>query len=91
MCEKPGYPTNLTKAQWKVIKSPLPKEPMGRPPRHQHAVWNALWSVAVTGVQWHLLPRPEGTRFPPRQTVYYHFRRFCRLGHWKRIHHVLRA
>jgi len=65
----------------------LPKEPLGRPPRHQHATLNALWFVVVTGVPWRLLPR----EFPPWQTVYYHFRRFSRLGHWKRIHHVLRA
>lgn len=65
----------------------LPKEPTGRPPRHQHATLNALWFVAVTGIQWRLLPR----EFPPWQTVYYHFRRWSRLGHWQRIHHVLRA
>jgi len=85
--KKPKYSTNLTKAQWKVIKPLMPKEPVGRPPRHQHAILNALWFIAVTGVQWRLLPR----EFPPWQTVYYHFRRFCHLGHWKRIHHLLRA
>ena len=65
----------------------LPKEPRGRPPRRQHAILNALWFVAVTGIQWRLLPR----EFPPWQTVYYHFRRWSRLGHWKRLHHLLRA
>lgn len=39
----------------------LPQELLGRPPRAQHAVLNALWFVAVTGVQWRLLPR----EFPP--------------------------
>lgn len=43
--------------------------------------------IAVTGIQWRLLPR----EFRPWQTVYYHFRRWSRLGHWQRIHHVLRA
>ena len=65
----------------------LPKEPLGRPPRCQHRVFDALWFVAVTGIQWRLLPG----EFPPWQTVYYHFRRWSRLGYWKRIHHVLRA
>ncbi len=61
---------NLTKAQWKVIKPLLPKERTGRPPRCRHAVFNALWYMAVTGVQWRHLPR----EYPPWQTVYYHFR-----------------
>lgn len=78
---------NLTKAQWKVIKPLLPKERMGRPARCRHAVFNALWYMAVTGVQWRHLPR----EYPPWQTVYYHFRRYCRLGLWKRIHQALRA
>ena len=65
----------------------LPKELTGRRPRHQHATLNALWFVAVSGVQWRLLPR----EFPAWQTVYYHFRRWSRLGHWQRVHQVLRA
>jgi len=85
--KKPRYSTNLTKTQYKVIKAMLPKEPIGRPPRCRHAMLNALWFVAVTGIQWRLLPR----EFPPWQTVYYHFRRWSRLGYWKRIHHLLRA
>ena len=38
-------------------------------------------------MQWRHLPR----EYPPWQTVYYHFRRYCRLGLWKRIHQALRA
>jgi putative transposase len=48
---------------------------------------NATWFVVVSGVQWRLLPR----EYPCWQTVYYHFRRWSRLGYWKRVHHLLRA
>ncbi len=86
--KKQTYSTNLTKAQWKVIKPLMPKERTGRPRRiSQHAILNALWFVAATGIQWRLLP----FIFPRWQTVYYHFRRWSKNGLWKRIHHVLRA
>lgn len=85
--KKQRYSTNLTKTQWKVIKPMLPTESTGRRPRCRHAILNALWFVVVTGIPWRLLPR----EFPAWQTVYYHFRRWSRLGYWKRLHHLLRA
>lgn len=85
--KKPRYSTDLTKAQWKLIKPLLPKERTGRPSRSQQAVLNALCFVVVTGIQWRLLP----LSFPAWQTVYYHFRRWSHLGYWKRVHHLLRA
>lgn len=86
--KKQHYSTNLTKAQWKVIKPLLPKEYTGRPRRiSQHRILNALCFIVVSGVQWRLVPR----EFPHWQTVYYHFRRWSKRGDWKRIHHVLRA
>lgn len=80
--------TDLTKAQWKVIKPLLPVETMGAPARiARKRIVDALWFVVVTGLQWRLLP----SRFPAWQSVYYHFRRWSRLGVWRRIHHILRA
>jgi putative transposase len=82
------YSTDLTKAQWKVIKPLLPKEEKGRPPRvDRKRIVNALCFVVVTGLQWRLLPKS----FPAWQTVYYHFRRWSQKGEWRRLHHVLRA
>ena len=82
------YSTDLTKAQWKLIKPLLPQEERGRPPHieRKHIV-NALCFVVVTGVQWRLLP----PTFAAWQTVYYHFRRWSQQGTWRRIHHILRA
>lgn len=82
------YSTDLTKAQWKVIKPLLPQEGLGRPAHiDRKRIVDALSFVAVTGLQWRLLP----SRFPAWQTVYYHFRRWSRQGMWRRVHHVLRA
>ena len=85
---KQKYQTDLTDAQWKLIKLHLPREARGRPRRiHLRRVLNALWYVLSTGVQWRQLPR----EFPKWQLVYYHFVRWSRLGLWKRVYHVLRA
>lgn len=82
------YSTNLTKAQWKLIKPLLPREQVGRPSRiDRKRIVDALCFIVVTGLQWRLLP-PD---FPAWQTVYYHFRRWSDRGTWRRIHHVLRA
>ena len=82
------YSTDLTKAQWKVIKPLLPQEVMGRPCRiERKRIVDAQWFVVVTGLQWRLLPHT----FPAWQTVYYHFRRWSSQGVWRRVHHVLRA
>ena len=82
------YSTNLTKAQWKVIKPLLPVETRGAPARiARKRIVDALWFLVVTGLQWRFLP----SRFPAWQTVYYHFRRWSGQGIWRRIHHVLRA
>jgi len=86
--KRQSYSTNLTKAQWKVIKPLMPTERTGRPRRiSQHAILNALWFVVVSGIQWRLLPHT----YPRWQTVYYHFRRWSKNGLWKHIHHILRA
>jgi putative transposase len=82
------YSTDLTKAQWKLIKPLLPTEELGRPPHiARKRIMDALCFVVVTGLQWRFLP----SRFPAWQTVYYHFRRWSRLDYWRRIHHMLRA
>jgi len=61
---------------------------MGAPSRiARKRIVDALWFIAVTGLQWRYLP----SRFPAWQTVYYHFRRWSRMGLWRRIHHILRA
>ena len=85
---KRRYSTDLTDAQWKLIKPHLPHETTGRPRRvRTRCILNALWYVLATGTPWRLLPH----EFPKWPLVYYYFRRWSRLGYWKRTYHVLRA
>lgn len=79
---------SLTKAQWKLIKPLLPQERRGRPRRiSQKRILDAIWFVVVTGLQWRYLP----STYPCWQTVYYHFRRWCQKGYWRRIYQALRV
>lgn len=50
-----------------------------------HALVNAILYVVKTGCQWRMLPAD----FPPWQTVYYHFNKWCKNGVWKKINEVL--
>lgn len=47
---------------------------------------NAMLYVVKTGCQWANLPKD----YPPFQSVYYHFRKWCKDGTWETIHRALR-
>src|SRR5262245_57671877 len=49
-------------------------------------VFDALLYLLRTGCPWRYLP----SNFPPWQTVYYHFRQFCRIGLWTHLWRELR-
>ncbi len=81
------YPTDLTDAQWKLIKAMLPKaKKRGRPPTDRRLIVNGLLYWVRAGCAWRLLPREYG----PWETVYGYFRNWERLGLWKQIHEFLR-
>jgi putative transposase len=46
---------------------------------------NAMLYVAKTGCQWRNLPG----EFPAYQSVYYHYRKWCRDGTWERMNRAL--
>src|SRR5258705_12566174 len=46
---------------------------------------NAILYVVVTGSQWENLPQ----EFPHPKSVYYHFRKWCLDGTWRRINRAL--
>lgn len=50
-----------------------------------HDLINAIMYVIKTGCQWRMLPGD----FPPWQTVYYHFNKWCKSGVWKKINAIL--
>lgn len=65
------YPTDLTDAEWEIIRPFLPEPPKrGRTPSTDlREVLNALRYLARSGGGWRMLPKD----FPPWQTVYWWF------------------
>ncbi len=62
------YATNVTDAQWKVIKKLIPEEERKR--KHEmRTIFNALFYVLKSGCHWRMLPKD----FPKWQIVYYYF------------------
>lgn len=83
------YPSDLTEAQWEIIKELLPASPRLGRKRELDLRWvlNAMLYVVVGGIAWRMLPR----EYPKWQSVYYYFRQFRRDGTWRRLHDTLRA
>lgn len=80
------YPTNLTDAEWEIVRPFLPGPPKrGRTPSTDpREVLNALRYLARFGGGWRMLPKD----LPPWQTVYWWFRRFVRRLLFRTIHDV---
>ena len=82
------YETDLTDAQWAILRTLLPPPPGGGRPRKTdlREVVNAILYVLRTGCAWDLLPHD----FPPPGTVDDYFSRWRRDGTIARIHEALR-
>ena len=83
-----AYATDLTDAQWEILRPLLPPAPGGGRPRTTdiREVLNAILYVLRTGCAWDLLPHD----FPPPGTVYGYFSQWRRDGTIARIHEALR-
>lgn len=86
--QRKAYDTDLSDAEWKQLRSKLPKpKPGGRPRTTDlREVLNAIFYVNKSGCHWRLLPHD----FPSWQTVYMYFRDWQKDGTWKMIHDFLR-
>lgn len=82
------YPSDLSDAEWEVLKAYLPPAKSGGRPRSadMREVLNAIFYVLKTGCQWDMLPR----EFPPKGTVYHYFNTWRQSGAWERINAALR-
>src|SRR5260370_24197339 len=82
------YPSNLSDAEWDCLQRFLmPRSPRGRLRQYSlRAIFDALFYLLRTGCPWRYLP----SNFPPWQTVYYHWRQFCRTGLWTSLYRALR-
>ena len=65
------YPTDLTDAQWQVIKKTLHLDDRKR--KHcLRSIWNAIFYLVKTGCQWRMMP----INFPKWQLIYYYYRKW---------------
>jgi len=82
------YPSDLTDAQWDIVKSLLPpRVPAGAPRTTDlREVLNAIFYLLENGCKWSALPHD----FPPEGTVRDYFHQWRRNGLWERIHDILR-
>jgi putative transposase len=82
------YKTDLTDAQWKIVKPLIPPANPGGRPRgvDLREVLNTLLYQARTGCQWELLPHD----LPAKSTVWDYFARWRDDGTWQRVVDALR-
>jgi len=87
MDKRRKYRTDVTDAQWEIIRKLLPKPGgKGRPQTvSRREVLNAILYVDRSGCQWRLLPHD----FPNWRTVYTVFRRWRISGVWRAVHDAL--
>src|SRR5215217_7395961 len=82
------YKTDLTDAQWKIVKPLIPPAKPGGRPREVdiREVLNTLLYQAKTGCQWELLPHD----LLPKSTVFDYFSQWRDDGTWQVITDALR-
>lgn len=86
---KRSYASDLSEQEWKLIEPLLPvkQEGPGRPLElEMRQVVNAIFYVVRTGIPWEYLPYD----YPNYNSVYYHYRKWCRDGTWRCVNRVLR-
>lgn len=81
------YPSDLTDAEWALIKAHIPPARGGGRPRDVNVreVLNGIFHVLSTGCQWKSLPKD----LPPKSTGHYYFMLWDWDGTLERIHHAL--
>src|SRR3984885_1304714 len=86
--ETKRYPTDLTEAQWELIRPFFAKRSgPGRPPKADYRrMLDAIFYISRTSCQYRQLPHD----FPPWQSVAYYFYKWQKDGTLERIHDALR-
>ena len=81
------YPSDVTDAEWLVLKPLIPKARRGGNRRHvdEREVIDGLMYILSTGCQWRAIPKD----LPPRSTLYRYFDEWSYDGTLERIHHAL--
>src|SRR3954469_23188920 len=82
-----AYPSDLTDAQWEIIRPLIPVYKVGRPREVDlREVVNAILYLNRSGCQWDMLPHD----LPAKSTVYEYFARWRDDGTWQRLLDALR-
>lgn len=83
-----GYPSDLSDAQWDLVKDLLPEPSAdGRPEKHpRREIVNAILYLVRSGCPWRYLPAD----LPPWQTVYWYFTRWEDAGVTEKLLAALR-
>jgi len=81
------YPSDLTDAEWEVIKPLIPPAKGGGGKRtvNMREVMNGVMYVLSTGCQWRYIPKD----LPPRSTLNGYFCLWSYYGTLDKIHHAL--
>jgi putative transposase len=81
------YPSDMTYEQWAILEPLIPVNTTGRPREvDMREVVNAIFYVNRSGCQWDMLPHD----FPPKSTVFDHFKQWRGDGTWERVMDALR-
>ena len=85
--DKLRYPSDLTDAEWQLIKPLIPPAKRGGGKRtvNMREVVNGVMYVLSTGCQWRYIPKD----LPPRSTVHDYLTRWNYDGTIEMIHHAL--
>ena len=82
-----AYTSDLTDAQWDIIRPFIPTHSSGRPrTTDMREVLNAIFYLLTNGCGWRNLPHD----FPPEGTVRDYFHQWRRTGLLDKIHDTLR-
>jgi putative transposase len=83
-----SYPSDLSDAEWEVLKPLLPKpKGFGHPVEVDlREILNGIFYVQRTGCQWEMMPHD----LPPYSTVYHYFQKWQRKGLWQQMHDQIR-
>src|SRR6516164_2987238 len=89
MSNRKSYPSDLTDAQWDLLRPLLPRaKTIGRPTTvDRRDLLNAIFYILRTGCQWRQLPHD----FPPWGTVSSQFHRWRQAGIWEKVEAALHA
>jgi putative transposase len=81
------YPSDLTDAQWEIVRPLIPVFKVGRPREvDMREVLNAILYLNRSGCQWDMLPHD----LPAKSTVYEYFAQWRDDGTWQAILEALR-